>query len=103
MRKVTGEEITIKELKKCYVGYYEEADPCHTIEIIECNGCRYSMNEDCDTIICYPIEIESERFADYYKLNHVEQQEGITAYEFINNWWGLDDYDLESFTFYFLE
>lgn len=103
MRKVTGEEITIKELKNCYIGYYEKADPRHTVEIIECNGCRYSMNEEGDIMIRYPIEIDSEYFADCSVLDSVEQREGITVYEFINNWWGLEDHDLEDFIFYFLE
>lgn len=101
MRKVTGEEITLKELKNCYIGYYEKADASHTIEVIECNGYRYSMDEECRGIARYPVKINPNYFADYSELDSIEKREGITAYEFINNWWGLDEHNLEDFTFYF--
>lgn len=102
MRKVTGEEITIKELKNCYFGYAEDVGYDKIVAVIECNGCRFSMTEECNAIIRYPIEIDSDFFADYSKLSP-EEENNLTVWEFINNWWGLDDFHLEEFTFYFVE
>ena len=102
MRKVLGEEITIKELKNCYFGYSEKVGSDKLVEVIECNECYYSMNESCDAIISYPVDLESDAFADYYKLSPKEQY-NLTVYEFIHNWCGLDDFDLEDFVFYFCE
>lgn len=102
MRKVEGEEITIKELKNCYFGYNDDVDFDKMVEIIECNGCRFAPNEGGDAFIRYPIDPDSEIFADCSKLE--ENEIGtITVYDFITNWWGLDDFDLEDFTFYFTE
>lgn len=102
MRKVKGEEITIKELKNCYFGYSDKVDFDKIVEVIECNGCYYSMTECGDAVIQYPIELDSDFFADYSKLSP-EEEYNLTVYKFINNWWGLDDFDLEDFTFYFVE
>ncbi len=102
MRKVTGEEITIKELKNCYFGYSEKVDSDKIVEVIKCNGCYYRMTEGCDAIIRYPIELESDYYTDYYKLSP-EEEYNLTVYDFINNWWGLDERNLEEFTFYFCD
>lgn len=102
MRKVTGEEITIKELKNCYFGYSENVNFDKIVEVIECNGCYYRMTESCDAVIRYPIELDSDSFVDYSKLSSKEEY-NLTVYDFINNWWDLDYFDLEDFTFYFCE
>lgn len=102
MREVSGEKITIKELKNCYFGYSEEVDFDKIVEVIECNGCYYGMNESCDAIIRYPVELESDLFVDYCKLSPKEEY-NLTVYEFINNYWCLDEFDLEDFVFYFCE
>ena len=72
------------------------------IEVIECNGCYYRMTESCDAIIRYPIELESDSLVDYSKLSSKDVY-NLTVYNFVNNWWGLDEFDLEDFTFYFCE
>lgn len=101
MKKVYGEDISIKKLKKCYFGYSDNANSLDEIvDTIECNGCRYTLNEEGTAIIRYPIDIDSNIFADYYILKKNEI-ENITVYHFIKNWWGLDEYDLEDFIFYF--
>lgn len=102
MRKVDGEDITIKELKNCYFGYSEKVGFDKMVDVIKYNGCYYRMNEGCDAIICYPIELDSDFCADYYKLSP-EEQYNLTVYDFITNWLVLDKYDLEDFIFYFAE
>ncbi len=102
MREVSGENISVKELKNCYFGYSDNVDFDEMVEVIECNGCRFAVTEDGDAFIRYPIDINSDIIASYSKLD--EKEIGtITVYNFINNWWGLDEFDLEEFTFYFAE
>ena len=102
MRKVSGEEITIRELKNCYFGYNEDVGFDKIVVVIECGESYYRMNEECNAIIRYPIELESDLPADYAKLSPKEEG-NLTVYNFINYWWGLDEFDLEDFVFYFYE
>ena len=102
MRKVTGEEITIEELKKCYFCLRDNIDFDKVVDTVECNGRRYTVSEAWDAFICYPINVNSEILADYDKIEESELI-NITVYDFIKNWWGLDEFDLEEFIFYFAE
>jgi len=99
MRKVNGEEITIKELKNSMFGYEDDYDFSEIVQLIECRGTMYATNEEGNAIIRFPKNPYDEKiFVDY-----CSRDEGLTVYEFISYYWGLDDCDLEEFTFYFVE
>jgi len=99
MRKVTGEEITIKELKNSVFGYEDDYDFSEMVQLIECHDTMYTTDEEGTTIIRFPKNpYDEEIFA-----GHCSRDKGLTVYDFITNYWGLDDYNLEEFTFYFAE
>ncbi len=102
MRKVSGEDITVRQLKESYFGYNDDASFDKIVELIECRNFRYVVNEDGDAFIRYPIYIDDDSvmMADYSKLDETEIG-NISVYDFIRDWWGLYDYDIEEFTFYF--
>jgi hypothetical protein len=99
MRKVNGANLTINELKSIYFGYSEKVDFSKIVERIVVNDMCYATTEEND-IVCFPINfLDDDKFPNFDKTpNDFE----ITVYDFINNYWGLDEFGLEEFDFYFL-
>ena len=68
------------------------------VDTIEVNNFRYTVNEEGDFYICYPIENFEDNFADCYYRDKTE-----SVYYFIENL-GLREFnDIEDFIFYFVE
>lgn len=94
---VLGENITIAELKKTWFGYNDFAFLDEMVDSIEVNGRVFTVNEEGDYYITFPIIWEdSDLYADCTK-----RDKPITVYEFITDYYDLDENDLEDFTFYF--
>lgn len=103
MRIVYGENVTYKELRKWFFGYHEGTSPNRMVDHIEVNGLfRCSITEGGEAVIRYPVDMDSDICADYCILP-LEYQDNLTVYDFINNWWSLDEFQLEDFIFYFAE
>lgn len=101
MRKVSGADITINQLKKVYFGYTEDVDFCDIVEMIESSSHRFMRDEDCKAIIGFPIDDFENLFPLFSLCKH--EYTPITVYDFITNYWCLDEEDLEDFTFYFCQ
>ena len=99
MRKVYGEDITIKELKKVSFGYDDSVGYDKMVDTIEVGGRVFTVNEEGDFYITFPVDW---RNADFF-ADCAHRDEVISVYEFISNWWGLDEEDMEDFIFYFIE
>lgn len=94
---VLGDNITIAELKEVWFGYNDFASLDKMVDSIEVNGKVYTVNEGGDYYITFPVIWEdSDLYADCTK-----RDKPITVYEFITDYYDLDDNDLEDFTFYF--
>lgn len=101
MRRISGEDITVKQLKESYFGYNDDVSFDKIVKLIECRNFLYVVNEDGDAFIRYPIGIDdySVYMADC-KLDETKIG-NISTYDFIHDWLGLDNYDIEDCTFYF--
>ncbi len=100
MRKVNGEEITIKQLKNSYFGFNEDAKFKDMVKIIKTPKHLFIRDECNRAIIGCPLNLEKD-FPLYYVFN--EDFTVITVYDFLRNFWMLDEYDIEELTFYFEE
>ena len=99
MRKVNGADLTINQLKSIYFGYSDKVDYSTIVDKIIVNGMCYTMTEEED-IVRFPLDLDDDRFPDFEKTPDNFE---ITVYDFINDYWGLDEHDLEEFDFYFDE
>ena len=98
MRKVNGADLTINELKSIYFGYAEGVPFDKMVDRIVVGGMCYATTEEND-IVCFPINfLDDDKFPNFDKTpNDFE----ITVYNFISDYWGLDEFDLDEFDFYF--
>ena len=103
MRKVNGENLTTKQLKESYFGNADGIPYNKIVPFIECDGFRFGMNLQGDAVIAFPIEINNPtETPDYCDLED-SQVYNLTVYDFISEFFGLYEMDLEDFTFYFWE
>lgn len=101
MRKVSGSDVTINQLKKWYFGYAENVDFENIVDrIVVGNTCF--ATDDNNRIFGFPIDFLD---IDTFPMcsEDIIPDNGITVYDFIKNYWYLDECDLEDFDFYLYE
>ena len=103
MRKVNGGDIARNELKKCWFGFSEECkdDYSDIVEYIEIENSIFSTNEEGTMYVRFPKNGIANIEEEWYMIDAIPKNEEITVYDFIENYYGLDERYLEEFTFYF--
>ena len=97
MRKVYGEELTVKKLKQTYFNSadLEIPDEQIVIKIVAFEMC-WEVTEEADYIVGYPTNFEN---GDAPIVIHNDPQKNLTVWNFITK--NFEDLDLDEYTFYF--
>lgn len=103
MRKVNGDDIARNELKKYWFGYVDDCDFSSLVEYIEIDNSIFSTNEEGNMYVRFPKKGLENIEEDWYMIDALPRSKGITVYDFIENYYCLDEKPLDAFTFYFAE
>lgn len=101
MRKVNGGDIAKNKLKKCWFGFAEKSD--NIVAYIEIGNSIFGTNEEETMYVRFPKNGIANIEEDWFRIDAFPKEEEVTVYDFINTYYGLDEYDIEEFTFYFAD
>ena len=103
MRKVNGGDIAKNSLKKYWFGYTDDCEFSDIVEYIEINDSIFSMNEEGTMYVHFPKKGIANIGDDWYMIDAFPRKKALTVYDFIEDYYCLDEEPLDAFTFYFTE